>query len=546
MDAETRSFESALRGLRDQFVAGSDERFDRIEKFLSELEARPSNTRALHDLMIQFHGFSGSGSTYGFPRVTILGFEGEGICEALIKAGSPVEKRDLARCRALAEKLKSEIHQAAAESAPPAPEEVPPAPFDILVVDSESEPRVAIERLALSVGMSVRGATSVRDALEKVAQRMPDAAILEARLPDGSGYELVEKIRSFRGGDGVAVLMLAEPSGFNNRVDAIHCGADGYFEKPLDERALMRRLEHLLDRGRTDPPRILSVEDDPDQAAFVRAVLESAGYSVRICREPRHLAADLSMFRPDLVLLDIQLPGADGFSLARYIRQQEAHAALPILFLTTRGHLESQIESMRAGGDDYLVKPVAPGLLLSAVASRIERARFVKNLLERDGLTRLLTHTAFLERARAVAEERRRNPSRPAAMILIDLDSFKSLNDRYGHPAGDSVLSSLAGLLRRRLRQSDVVGRLGGDEFAAIVENIGENQAVRLIERIRQEFGGIEQGSGDGARFHADFTAGVAVLEPGEEVGHWRDRADAALYDAKERGRGRVAARARG
>jgi diguanylate cyclase (GGDEF)-like protein len=201
---------------------------------------------------------------------------------------------------------------------------------------------------------------------------------------------------------------------------------------------------------------------------------------------------------------------------------------------------------MRAGGDDYLVKPVAPGLLLSAVASRIERARFVKNLLERDGLTRLLTHTAFLGRARAVAEERRRNPSRPAAMILIDLDSFKSLNDRYGHPAGDSVLSSLAGLLRRRLRQSDVVGRLGGDEFAAIVENIGENQAVRLIERIRQEFGGIEQGSGDGARFHADFTAGVAVLEPGEEVGHWRDRADAALYDAKERGRGRVAARARG
>ncbi|HKA36397.1 MAG TPA: diguanylate cyclase, partial [Thermoanaerobaculia bacterium] len=299
-------------------------------------------------------------------------------------------------------------------------------------------------------------------------------------------------------------------------------------------------------RGRTDPPRVLSVEDDPDQAAFVRVVLESAGYTVRVSREPRHLAADLSTFRPDLVLLDIQLPGEDGFSLARYIRQQEAYAALPVLFLTTRGHLESQIESMRAGGDDYLVKPVAPGLLLSAVASRIERARFLKSLLERDGLTRLLTHTAFLERARAVAAERSGGgSSRAAAMILIDLDGFKSLNDRYGHPAGDSVLSSLAGLLRRRLRQSDIVGRLGGDEFAAIVENIGENQAVRLIARIREEFADLEQGTGDGARFHADFTSGVAILEGGEDVGRWRDRADAALYDAKARRRGRVAAPAR-
>src|SRR5215831_12502873 len=109
MDPETRSFEDALRGLRVQFVAGCRERFDRIEEFLSELEARPSNARALRDLMIQFHGFSGSGSTYGFPRVTILGFEGEGLCEALLKAGRAVEEGDLARCRALAEALKSEI-----------------------------------------------------------------------------------------------------------------------------------------------------------------------------------------------------------------------------------------------------------------------------------------------------------------------------------------------------------------------------------------------------------------------------------------------------
>ncbi|HKF44751.1 MAG TPA: diguanylate cyclase [Thermoanaerobaculia bacterium] len=541
MDPE-QSFEEALAGLREQYVAGCAERFDRIESLLEELSAGPSNRRALRDLMIQFHGFAGSGSTYGFPRVTTLGFEGERLCEALLKANAPVEERDMARCRDLLESLKSEVLEGAAEAGPTRDVEVRMPPFDILVVDPQAEARLAIERLALAEGMSVRAAATRAEALEKLSQRMPDGAIVEARLPDGPGSGLVEEIRSFPEGERLAILMLGEPSGFINRVDAIHCGADGYFDKPLEGKALLRRLTNLLERGRTDPPRVLSVEDDADQAAYIRAVLESAGYSVRTCREPRHLAADLSTFRPDLVLLDIELPEADGFALARYIRQQEAYAALPVLFLTTRGHLDSQIESMRAGGDDYLVKPVAPGLLLSAVASRIERARFVRSLLERDGLTRLLTHTAFLERGREIAEGRRQGSTRPAALILMDLDGFKSLNDRYGHPAGDGVLCSLASLLRRRLRQSDVLGRLGGDEFAAIVENIGEKQAVRLMERIREEFGTIEQASAGEPRFYATFSAGVAVLEPGQDINRWRERADSALYDAKSEGRNRVAA----
>jgi diguanylate cyclase (GGDEF)-like protein len=335
--------------------------------------------------------------------------------------------------------------------------------------------------------------------------------------------------------------MVGVPSAFVNRVDAIHCGADGYFDKPVREDALMRRLEHLLERGRTEAPRVLSVEDDADQAALVQAVLESAGYRVRICSDPARLEAELAAFRPDLVLLDIQLPGTDGYALARYIRQQEAHAALPILFLTTRSHIDSQIESIRAGGDDYLVKPVVPGILLSAAAARIERARFLRNLLERDGLTRLLTHTAFLERARVMITERADPARTPPAMVLLDLDGFKTLNDRYGHPVGDTVLVSLAGLLRRRLRQSDVVGRLGGDEFAAIVENIGEEQAVRLLERVREEFAGLDQVCPDGTRFRATFSAGVAILEPGVDANAWRQRADEALYVAKSRGRNCVA-----
>jgi diguanylate cyclase (GGDEF)-like protein len=542
MSTEVPSFEEALRGLRDRFVRGSVERLERITQLLDLLEREPADAQALRDLMIQFHGFSGAGSTYGFPGVSALGSEGELLCDALLKERQSPQAREQDRWKSLLQSLRRDLRgePSLGPASPPGASEARAA-FDVLVVDSDPESRASLERAAVRDGMSARGAGSRAEAEAALKRKFPDGAVVDVGLADGAGSALVERMRALPGGESLAILMVGVASAFVNRVDAIHCGADGYFDKPVREDALMRRLEHLLERGRTDAPRVLSVEDDADQAAFVRAVLESAGYHVRICSDPKTLETELAAFRPDLVLLDIQLPGTDGYALARYIRQQEAHAALPILFLTTRSHIDSQIESIRAGGDDYLIKPVVPGLLLSAAAARIERARFLRNLLERDGLTRLLTHTAFLERARMMVVEKAGFPKAPAAMVLLDLDGFKSINDRHGHPVGDTVLVSLARLLRRRLRQSDVVGRLGGDEFAAIIENIGEEQAVRLLERVREEFAGLDQVCPDGSRFRASFSAGVAIFEPGMDANAWRKRADETLYAAKSKGKNRVA-----
>jgi diguanylate cyclase (GGDEF)-like protein len=369
---------------------------------------------------------------------------------------------------------------------------------------------------------------------------LPEALIVDAGSDQSAAFALVEAVRARPGGDRPIVLMVSVHGGVLDRVEAIHCGADGHFTKPVDVVALVRRLRFLLERERAEPPRILSLEDDPLQAAFLRRVLTSAGYEFRGVDDPTRLESELAAFRPDLVLMDVTLPEVSGYDLVRSLRQDERHATLPVIILTTHGELDARIEAARAGGDEHLVKPVSPALLLSTVAARVERGRFLRLLVERDGLTGLLTHTALLERARAVLAQKRRDPGRQWTLIMIDLDRFKAVNDTHGHPTGDQVLVRLAGLLRARLRQADVVGRYGGEEFAVVLEDLTGEEAVRLVDRLRADFAAIEHRSRDGTAFRVTLSAGVAVLEEGESLSSWVNAADRALYSAKEAGRDRI------
>src|SRR5205085_2007048 len=136
----------------------------------------------------------------------------------------------------------------------------------------------------------------------------------------------------------------------------------------------------------------------------------------------------------------------------------------------------------------HLVKPVAPQLLLSAVASRLERARFIKTLLHRDGLTKLLTHAAFMEEADAVVAQCKRDPNKLAALFIVDLDHFADINKKYGYHTGDRVLTTLATIMRQRIRQSDKVGRYAGEELIGVIEDLEEHHAINLAMRLLDDF----------------------------------------------------------
>ena len=549
------SWRRTLRELRGQFAEGAGERLAAIDGALDRLLAKPEDSESLAEVRLRFHGLSGTGATFGFPRVSVLGMKGEHACDAVAEAARPPTSEEIRAWRDLVEEVREAFRAEAgpAEGEPAGtagPAAAAPALLAassgftrlirILVAHDDAELRAALAAQLEREGMMVTVASDLADARTILSEYVPDVLVVDMRFGGGQGGALVERLRGMPGGEGPAAFVVGAPAGFVDKVEAIRCGADAYFEQPVDWDLFTRRLRQLLERNKAEAPRILSVEDDPDHAAFLKAVLESAGYAVRICSDAARFEAEAIGFAPDLVLMDINLPGFSGYDLVRFLRQNEKYAAVPVVFLTAESREKSRIETIRAGGDDHLVKPVAPALLLSTVAARIERAQFLKSLLGRDGLTGLLNHTAFFEGARGALLRQGRAPGKGASFILIDLDHFKAVNDRHGHPVGDRVLAALGALLRRRLRGSDLVGRLGGEEFAAILEGLTEGEAERLVNRLLEEFSVMPHSGASQSVFQVTFSAGVAGFVKGMTVDAWRQAADDALYAAKSAGRHRV------
>ncbi|MEO8431260.1 MAG: response regulator [Acidobacteriota bacterium] len=527
-----------LEGFRRDFVTGAAGRLTEMEAEIERAAAGEAGD-PVRRLGRHFHGLSGAGGTYGFPEVSDLASRGEASCGAVMSAGGPPPASRRAEWRGLVASIREALDGVGERMAVAIPVRREAAGADILIVEDDREVLKLLGRLSTREGFSPRIAASLAEARQQLDERLPDAVLVDVGLPDGRGFALIEEIRARPDGDAVAILVMSGGGGFANRVEAIHSGADGYFRKPIDSEALHRRLRYLLDRERAEPRRILSVEDDPDQAAFLRAVLESAGYVVQVCSDPFAFESDLATFRPDLVLMDSELPGSSGLALARYLRQEERYATLPVIFLTAGAETSLRIAALRSGADEHLSKPVAPGLLLSTVAARLERAQLLQSLLRRDGLTRLLTHTAFLEEVNRSASRLAAASHEPAALVVLDVDGFRAINDSYGHPAGDRVLASLGSLLQRRIRHSDTMGRLGADEIGILLDDLPEVEAVALMERIAAEFRDLVQAAGEGVSFRSSFSAGVAPFASGD-AGAWLRAAQSALAESKTGGGDRV------
>lgn len=258
---------------------------------------------------------------------------------------------------------------------------------------------------------------------------------------------------------------------------------------------------------------------------------------------PTGLAAAV-VRQPSLILLDLHLHGWDGFETLRRLQDHPRTRTIPVILISGSASTRDKARGLDEGAVDFILKPLDPIELRARIRAAL-RNKYLQDLLEQrahlDGLTGLGNRHALGERLLAEWEVSRRRMA-PLSLLISDLDHFKSINDTYGHAAGDDILCRTAELLRQIARAGDFVARYGGEEFVILAPDCDLDGGVQLAERFRREISGLDLGQ-EGKRLVLTTSVGVACsthpfLRGPDEILSCADRA---LYEAKASGRNRVA-----
>lgn len=348
------------------------------------------------------------------------------------------------------------------------------------------------------------------------------------------GIATVERLQTRHDTPIPIVFMSDEDGTIETRLRASRCGGEEFFYPAVDPGQLIEKIETYTHGNNVEPYRVLVLDDSRAQAKFMETVLKKAGLTAHIITDPMQIIKALDAFAPEIIILDMYMPGCTGMEIARVIRQQDRYHSVPIIYLSAEDDVGKQLHAMSLGGDDFLTKPIDPKHLIATIHNRGRRARSLLALMIRDSLTGLYnhTHTLYLLDQEIV---KARQKGHDLCFAMLDIDYFKKVNDTFGHPIGDRVLRSLSMFLKQRLRKSDHIGRYGGEEFAIILPDTRESDARTVLNEIRERFAELQQPAGD-REFNVTFSGGIASWQ-GETSQSLCERADRALYQAKEQGR---------
>lgn len=284
--------------------------------------------------------------------------------------------------------------------------------------------------------------------------------------------------------------------------------------------------------------RIVLADDNADMRRYVQGLL-APHWRVEAVADGLQALEAVRRARPDLLITDVMMPGLDGFGLLAALRADDATRTLPVIMLSARAGEEARVEGLEAGADDYLVKPFGARELLARVQTQLEIVRLRRQAVElaqHDALTGLPGRGLSFQFAERLLAGARRGGTR-VAVLFIDMDRFKPINDTYGHDVGDAVLKEIARRLKAGVRGEDAAGRVGGDEFLAVLSHIHDAaDAARAARHLVASLG--RPYLVDGLELRSSPSIGIALFpDDGEDIDTLVTNADMAMYHAKQSGR---------
>jgi two-component system cell cycle response regulator len=408
------------------------------------------------------------------------------------------------------------------------------------LMDSETKPKILIAEDEEAVitfysaalreqGYEVQVARDGDQALEVVGSADPDLLLLDLSLPGRDGFQVLETIKADPASAGIPVIMLTSAGSTEDKVRGLEAGADDFMVKSFDLQELLARIKSLLKikrlhdqmkqasqaRAAQEAPaareasagQVLVVEDDPNVAKICRYVLGMGGFETHVIADGNEAAAYVSIALPDLVVLDLLLPGIHGLDLLRMMKESSVTADIPVIILSGVDDLNTKMKGLMLGADDYLVKPINSIELLARVRSNIRkyrRYRSVSAALEEtaqhtisDQLTGLYTREYFdLVCDRDIALYQRGGPQ--FALLLIELGFDPAADEDYLMTAGQMLLVDTARILKNEIRNTDVAARYGENLFAVLLDISSLPMAVSIAQRIRDIIGRGLEAAGQG------------------------------------------------
>ncbi len=297
---------------------------------------------------------------------------------------------------------------------------------------------------------------------------------------------------------------------------------------------------------------ILIVEDSPTLRAAMKKIITNIGHQPIFAHSGEEALQTIGVKNFDLVIMDVEMPGLDGFETTRLMRETLRDQWIPIIFATSHTSDESVLAGIEAGGDDYLVKPISPALLEAKIKAMQRIAEMQGELLqlnaklaalsETDGLTKLMNRRTFVKKAEQSLSESRRNSS-PSTVLMLDVDFFKQYNDYYGHVEGDQCLKLVAKALKSQVRRDgDLVARYGGEEFVIYLPATDRAGAELIAQRIVAAVEALQiphKMSSVSDYVTISVGTNVSIPDSGPSLSTLILGADKNLYHAKKGGRNR-------